>query len=316
MSLVTVVMRTYERPVMLSRAIASVQRQTMSDWSLIIVNNGGRVETVEQVVSVARIAHPDSDITVRHLPDRVGMEEASNTALLNSESEFFAIHDDDDTWKPNFLERTVDTLRDDDDAVAVVTGVTRIHELAKGPYLRPQRAERFHLDEERLTFDGMVGNNTFPPIAALFRRSLIDRVGPFDASLPVLGDWEFNLRALWAGSFLYLPDRLANYHTRTPDSDRAAGNSITVGLDLHRRTKQLLHDRWDGETLPDGRNKGEVARAAHDRFEKEERARETPAPGPRVDPVTRVVGRLVRAIKSPRVAVRSIVRRVRAKVGR
>jgi glycosyltransferase involved in cell wall biosynthesis len=37
MTMVAIVMRTYERPVLLARAIASVQNQTFSDWELIIV---------------------------------------------------------------------------------------------------------------------------------------------------------------------------------------------------------------------------------------------------------------------------------------
>jgi hypothetical protein len=105
----------------------------------------------------------------------------------------------------------------------------------------------------------MIGGNTFPPIAALFRRSVLNTVGNFDSSLPVLGDWEFNLRAVAAGDFVFIPERLAHYHTRTPDSDAVSGNSITVGEELHRDVKLQLQDRWLKEPLVNGVNKGELS---------------------------------------------------------
>ena len=252
---VAIVMRTYERPVLLARAIASVQRQTFTDWQLIIVNNGGNPKVVDGVVSVARQGNPSGDIIVLHLDERVGMEEASNRGLATSTSEFFVIHDDDDSWKEEFLQRSVAELRKHSGAAAVVTGVTRIHETFRGGKVWPVRHEDFYLDEGRLTYRGLIANNTFPPIAALFRSRLLTEVGSFDATLPVLGDWEFNLRAVNAGGFVFLNERLANYHTRTPDSDTASGNSITNGEDLHRDVKLRLQDRWLAEPAVNGVNK-------------------------------------------------------------
>jgi GT2 family glycosyltransferase len=316
MSLVTVVMRTYERPVMLARAVASVQKQTFTDWSVVIVNNGGVPAKVDEVVAIARLASPSSDIHVLHLEERVGMEEASNIALQASSSEYFAIHDDDDTWKPAFLERTVAAMATHRDAAAIVTGVTKIHELSRGRTLRPQVSEDFYLTQERLTFEAMLGNNTFPPIAALFRRSLLNTVGMFDATLPVLGDWEFNLRAVTAGPFVFVAERLANYHIRTPESDVATGNSITVGRDRHRETKTMLHERWMTETTPDGANKGEAAKSAHEEFERREAQALIANQPVRRSFVVRQCGRVVRVVRHPSAGIRGIVRRVRRATGR
>jgi glycosyltransferase involved in cell wall biosynthesis len=244
---------------MLARAIASVQNQTFRDWTLIIVNNGGNPGPVEDVVRVAKSATPSGDIRVLHLSERVGMEEASNRGLAATESDFFAIHDDDDSWNARFLEVAVDGMRAHPSAAAVVTGIYRIHELYRDGKIRPVHSEKFYLSEERLTFRGMIGNNTFPPIAALFQRRLLSEIGEFDSSLPVLGDWEFNLRAVLAGGFVYIPERLANYHTRTPDSETASGNSITVGIDLHHQIRGQLQKRWLEEPNIDGVNKGALS---------------------------------------------------------
>ena len=310
--MVAIVMRTYERPVLLARAIASVQNQTFSDWELIIVNNGGDPVGVESVVSVARNTTGTSPITVLHLPERVGMEEASNQGLRGSTSQYFAIHDDDDSWRPTYLATAVHEFAAHPTAAAVLTGVTRVHETFKGGKVWPEMHENFPLDESRLTYDRLIGGNTFPPIAALFRRSLLDSIGYFDSSLPVLGVWEFNLRAVRDGEFVFIPERLANYHTRTPESDRAAGNSITVGEDLHLRVKKALQQRWDSETDPSGISKGQRSReveaevaAAEAKLQAEiAAAQHAGAQG-------RIVRRLARAIRHPKRTVRAVVRIIR-----
>lgn len=317
MPLVAIVMRTYERPVLLARALASVCGQTFSDWELVIVNNGGDPEPVERLVHISRSASPSVRITTVHLAERVGMEEASNRGLAATSSEFFAIHDDDDSWHPDFLSVTVDHMEQNPAASAIVTGVVRVHETFIDSRVWPVRHEKFYLTQERLTFRGMIGNNTFPPIAALFRRSLLQRVGEFDASLPVLGDWEFNLRALTAGPFVFVPERLANYHTRTPDSDVAAGNSITVGQMLHQQVKTQLQSRWDNEPGLDGHSKGEMSRREARRLDDEETARqEHEAHAHSSRGVVAKIGRVIAAVRQPQWAGRAVVRRVRAKVGR
>lgn len=266
---VAVIMRTFERPVLLARAIASVCQQTHEDRELVIVNNGGAPGPVDDVVAAARAGSVRGTITVLHLPGRVGMEAASNAGLRASQSDFFAIHDDDDAWHPEFLAVTTRVLADHPQRAAVVTSLTKVIETMKGSKVWPVREESFWLNPGRLTFRGMIGANTFPPVAALFRRSVLDQVGWFDESLPVLGDWEFNLRAVRAGGFEFEPRVLARYHVRTPESDRASSNSIVDGESLHRSVKLQLQDRWLGETV-DGMNKGllsVVAQAADDATE-------------------------------------------------
>jgi glycosyltransferase involved in cell wall biosynthesis len=312
MTMVTIVMRTYERPVLLARAIASVQNQTFSDWELIIVNNGGDPDGVESVVSVARNTTGTSKITVLHLPERVGMEEASNQGLRATSSEYFVIHDDDDSWRPTFLETVVHVLASRPLATAALTGVTRVHETFRNGKVWPVEHENFPLDDSRLTYDRLIGGNTFPPIAALFRRSILDKIGYFDPSLPVLGDWEFNLRAVRVGKFAFLSERLANYHTRTPESDRAAGNSITVGEDLHLRVKRELQERWDVEKEPNRKSKGQHSRDVEAEVAAvEAKLQEEIAAGQRAQSQGLIVRRVVRAIRHPKRTVRAVARRVR-----
>ena len=324
--MITVVMRTYERPVLLARAIASVQLQKFTDWELIVVNNGGQPSAVDVVVRTAMNATPSGTIRVLHLPDRVGMEEASNAGLDVTDSEFFVIHDDDDSWDARFLEVTVSALRNAPNAVAAVTGVTRIYETFRGGKVWPVSHENFPLSQGRLTYRGMIGGNTFPPIAAVFRRSLLNAVGNFDASLPVLGDWEFNLRAVTVGEFAFVAERLARYHTRTPESDAVSGNSITVGEELHRSVKLQLQDRWLNEPAVNGVNKGELSIAASSEVFTNELQINAPMVHVDIEHIAnrtaeiiklqRLSRRIARSVRHPGHGIRAIGRAVRRTIGK
>jgi GT2 family glycosyltransferase len=240
-------MRTYERPMLLSRALLSVASQSFSQWKLIVVNNGGERGPVDSAVNAASrtVSHGQEKMQILHLEERVGMETASNFALRDvGSSDYFVIHDDDDSWLPDFLDTTVSYLDEYLSYGAVVTGVYRVSETLQGNRLWPVKEEKFFLSEGRLTFRGMIGGNTFPPIAGLFRTRLLSDVGLFNEQLPVLGDWEFNLRVAEHAPFGFIPERLAKYHIRTPESDGQSANSITAGLDLHRSTKLKLQDQW------------------------------------------------------------------------
>ena len=53
------------------------------------------------------------------------MEAASNLGVRSSESTYIAIHDDDDLWDPQFLERTVATLDETGADMCVVRIIER-----------------------------------------------------------------------------------------------------------------------------------------------------------------------------------------------
>src|SRR5947208_16048547 len=116
-------MRTKDRPHFLERALTSVLGQTHRDFELVLVNDGGAREPIEEIVGHAA----DPRVHVLHNPDSAGMVAATNRALAESESTYVAVHDDDDTWAPTFLERTTARLATTA-AMGLVTTTDRINE--------------------------------------------------------------------------------------------------------------------------------------------------------------------------------------------
>lgn len=263
--LVSVITRTRERPRFLQRAAESVMGQEAPpafEW--ILVNDGGEREPVEAM----RAELPEAKrarIRMRHLPASRGMEHASNVGVELSGGRYLVIHDDDDTWDPCFLRDMTAFMEEPQHRSlgGVVCHSLRVVERTGGSGGGFVEEERHPFNDwlEELDFFRVLMENPFPPISFLFRRSLYQRTGPFREDLPVLGDWEFNLRALARGRIGILPRLLARYHHRPPEITGPEANSITAGDQRHRETERRLREEWTRDN-PFGIDPELFARAA------------------------------------------------------
>lgn len=96
---VSIVMPTYNRADFIVETIESVQKQTYTNWELIIVDDGSGDQTIEIVRSIS-----DERIHFHH-EQHLGMEHARNFGLQKAKGEFIAFIDSDDLWAINKLER-------------------------------------------------------------------------------------------------------------------------------------------------------------------------------------------------------------------
>jgi glycosyltransferase involved in cell wall biosynthesis len=237
---VGVVMRTKDRPLLLRRAIRSVLSQTFKDWVLVIVNDGGSPELLETVIHEVSDELGDRVLTVHH-PVSLGMQSASNSGITHCDSDFVVIHDDDDSWDPSFLARTVSYL-DDRSWNARLGGVITwswviVEELSDDGAIKVHNRFVFNDKLYNVALIDLAVENRFPPISFLFKRAALDSVGPFKAQHGPLGDWEFHLRLLQRFDIDVIPDPLANYHHRTNTTTGVYGNSVHAQKDQHQSSR-------------------------------------------------------------------------------
>lgn len=235
---VGIVIRTKDRPELLGRALDSVLGQNFDDWRAIVVNDAGDPAPVEALVA----ARADGRIAILHRDRSAGMEAASNAGIGALKCRYLAIHDDDDSWEAAFLARTVGFLEANPDHGGVVTGCVQRFETLEGGQVTEQRRQTLPLGINSVSLSAMAYRNQFPPIALLIRRSALDTVGHYDESLPVLGDWEFNLRLLTAFPLGFVGELLANWHIR--EGQGAAASSVTARVDLHQAYEIVIRDRF------------------------------------------------------------------------
>lgn len=261
---VAVLVRTKDRPRFLRRALANIAEQTFTDYTVCVINDGGDESATRAILQASPLAHLLEGDAPRLMLLTTGggnMEAASNAGLAATESEFVAIHDDDDLWAPEFLERTVGALRASEALICSTRVVER--------YERETPEGEFEVYEERIFHDGLPGfglqflyrTNRAVPIGILYRRRLHELVGFYDESLPVVGDWEFNLRAAAVTEVLLVDEPLAYWSLR-PEADGADANSVQRQAE-HARFDASVRARAIRDDLQSGGRPGPYLYQAH-----------------------------------------------------
>lgn len=240
---VTVVTRTRNRPGLLARAVASVREQTLRDVELVIVNDAGDPAAVDAVLADQPLWFRDR-VTVMTNEVSHGREAALESGLEVSSHEFFAIHDDDDSWAPQFLERCVAHLDAHPGEGAVATRCDVVYEHMEGEEAVEDRREVLATHLESWSLIDTLVVNYVPPISQLIRREVADRIGHWDGSLQTQADWDFNLRLLAASPVGFIDgEPLAHWHHRT-SQDGDLGNSVATDARSHRTDNLAIRDRY------------------------------------------------------------------------
>lgn len=97
---ISVILPTYNRESLLSFSIGAILNQTISDFELIIVNDGSQDHTSEIIDQYAR---QDSRIVVVNKPNG-GLGSARNAGIERARGIYITFIDDDDSIVPNYLE--------------------------------------------------------------------------------------------------------------------------------------------------------------------------------------------------------------------
>ena len=237
---VAIITRTKNRDLLLGRAINSVLSQTYTGWHHIIVNDGGNTASLEQLVDEYSSRY-QGRLTVIHNELSLGMEAASNKGIGASDSQYIVIHDDDDSWEPAFLQRCIEEHGkcNFDSVRGVVTHTTQIVEKISDGKVTEERRQELTPELTAISLPQISEINRFMPIAFLFERAVFEDIGMYDESLPVIGDWEFNIRFFMRYDVIIIRENLANYHLR-PNSTDVLANTVTIDRDKHQFYRALI----------------------------------------------------------------------------
>ena len=249
---VAIITRTRDRALLLDRCLLSISRQTFRDFQWVIINDAGDKNPVDGVAQ--RAQQLGIDVQVLNRLKSTGMEAASNEGIAASTSTFIAIHDDDDTWHPDFLSRTIDLLSQQPDTGGVVTHAWRILERISDDKIHLIKKEFHKPYLSAIQIADMVRSNLFPPIAFVYRRNIYDVLGGYDENMKVFGDWDFNLRFLLCTNIAVIPECLASYHVRANFHSVSApinnslqpGSSLQQIMDAEYRNRMIRKDVKDG----------------------------------------------------------------------
>jgi GT2 family glycosyltransferase len=217
---VTVVVPTLAADESLDECLASLERQSFSDFDVIVVDNSGRraARRVEQDGGRVRVIANDRN---------VGFGAAVNQAFHHSSAAYLAVLNDDATAHPRWLEALVAAIAPRPDVGMCASQVRhagdgRLDSAGMLLCMDGSSKQRGHLEspacyarqEEALLPSGS---------AALYRSAMLEDIGLFDESFFLYcEDTDLGLRARWAGwECLYVPGAIVE-HRYSHSSGRAS----------------------------------------------------------------------------------------------
>lgn len=233
---VAVIVRTKDRPLLLKRAMESILNQTHKNWEIILINNGGDEDIISTIYSEFK-CRTDNNIHLINLPKNSFMEVATNIGLKNTKAQFVTLLDDDDTWDGTFLEKCIDILVTDNSIDGVVTRSTLIYEEIEGDTIKELYKESLNPHLRKIGKYSLDRKNLFTTNSFVYRNNVLTEIGSYREDLPVLGDWEFNLRFAHRKKIVVIPEALAFYHKRPKYVNE---NYSNTNLELHLMYDKLI----------------------------------------------------------------------------
>jgi glycosyltransferase involved in cell wall biosynthesis/GT2 family glycosyltransferase len=200
---IAIIVRTKDRPHLLTRCLQSLVEQKRVPDEVIVVNDGG--VAVDEVVS----AFADLNLQLIHNTTSRGRAGAGNQGVQACQSEVIGFLDDDDRFLPDHLQR-LETAMLHFDAKVVYSGCRLLQRdiLGEKVVLREKAIGEFNdpYVAQRLKYE-----NYIPLINLLIDRDLWLAVDGFDESLEMFEDWDVLLRLSALTGFYHLNRVTAEY---------------------------------------------------------------------------------------------------------
>lgn len=252
-------MAAYNAAAHVAPALESLQRQTIADWELIVVDDGSSDDTQAEI---ARRMAGDPRLIFRRLDKNSGPAAARNAGLALARGAWIAILDSDDRFAPDRLE--VLLARAERDGLDVLADNLQLYDQAEDAVIC--KAFAFAGESRALSPHGLTRNDGPPRIASLghlkpfVRRSFLVETGvAYPVESRIGEDFCFLFRLLEKTGRALLID-YAGYVYTLPFSAASGQRSTSTrthhgsdGLDELRRANGGLYDHVARQSPADRR---------------------------------------------------------------
>jgi glycosyltransferase involved in cell wall biosynthesis len=206
----------------------------MSDFELLVVDDGSTDDTGTIAESFA--ARDDRIRVIRK--NNGGSATARNVAIARANGEFLALLDSDDLWMPGFLSSQLELLRNPQIDIVSANAIN-LGSALDGKPLKPVGDAWYFVDLKHvLEVEDSVC------IMSVFRRTVVERVGLFDPAVWSNEDYDFWIRAAYAGCTIAFNPRPCGYYRRRADSKSADEEAMVKGiLGVYEKARGLCAGR-------------------------------------------------------------------------
>lgn len=213
---VSVIITTYNRAAMVAEAVDSVLAQKMTDFELIVIDDGSTDQTEERLsVYGSRLKY--------YQQENAGVSAARNRGIQFARAPLVAFLDSDDLWLPAKLQVQHKYMRENPEI-----HICQTEEIwwRNGRRVNPKKHHRKPSGD---IFKPSLDLCLVSPSAVMVRGSLLEKLGYFDEELPAAEDYDLWLRVSVEYPVVLLPSQLVIKRGGHSDQLSARG-----GLDRYR----------------------------------------------------------------------------------
>jgi len=202
--LVSIIVRTQDRPHLLINALRSIVQQTYSNIEIIVVNDGGM--SVRDIVEFTARSIPF--IYINHETVQ-GRSAAANSGIKAARGGFLNFLDDDDVFYPYHVETLVSHILKNNTQI-VYSGVLNV-------YYDSNSSDPDHRVKEEVVFNKeyspelLLFENYIPLMSVLFSKGILSTVDGFSEELTLFEDWDFWIRVSRRYTFCHVDKVTAEY---------------------------------------------------------------------------------------------------------
>ena len=220
MSKISIIIPTYNSEKTIKETIASVQKQSFTDWELIIIDDGSEDNTVNVVREI------DESRLRLFVYENGGVSVARNRGIAQSGGDYIAFLDADDLWDVDKLSSQIKALQLNPKAQVAYSWTNYIDESGKLLFSGPRFSYQGNVLKQLLQRNFLLNASNI-----LLRRDALKLVPGFDPEFTYAADWDFYLRLAKNFNFVLVPQYQIYY--------RQSANSMSTKIEEMR--KQCLN---------------------------------------------------------------------------
>lgn len=246
--LVSVIIPTFNRPLLLKEAIESVLNQKHPNFEILVINDGG-----EDVSSLLNEFQDSRILALKHESNK-GVAAARNTGLKKAKGDYIAYLDDDDTYCPEHLSDLIESLKKQPFKAAHCDYYLVHKDWKNGAF---QVVKKTAYPTERKWPEALIaGTPIFPLHVLIHERECLKSIGYFDETLSLMEDADFLIRLRQKYPFFHLSKPNVEYsHVATTRFQQTHAAWIAHHLEalqfIHLRYSELAteHDLLKAEKV-------------------------------------------------------------------
>lgn len=185
--LVSIIVRTKDRPKLLKRALQSIATQTYRPIEVVLVNDGGCDLDIEKLKGILG----DVSLNYIRLEKNTGRAHAGNVGIENAKGEYIGFLDDDDEFYPEHVETLITFMIQKNHDVAY-TATEFVEKKFNNDFSEFTENKKWIFGRE-FSYKDLLIANYIPLISLLFKSSLL-RIFKFDEYFELYEDWDMLIR--------------------------------------------------------------------------------------------------------------------------